>query len=111
MNKTYSIYNSLIFRRLLPPPISACNVNNTQTSLVLAPLLHQASAFCGRAFLFLCLILPTPLLCSCERESITSEADSLTRTAADTTANDDGLLHIGNIAIDTAWAGETHINY
>jgi hypothetical protein len=56
-------------------------------------------------------MLPASLLCSCERESITPEADSLTRTAADSTANDDGLLHIGNIAIDTTWAGETHINY
>ena len=31
--------------------------------------------------------------------------------AARHAAPDDGLLHVGSVTIDTAWAGETHISF
>ena len=113
MNIENHLCNLLISRRL-PPPISSYKVNRKTRGQAYSTLLHRAFAHCGRVFLFFIPFLLLPFcLCSCEKESITSDDEAITRTVpADSTAvHDDGLLHIGNIAIDTAWAGQTIINY
>lgn len=91
-------HNSLIIRRLLPPPISSCNVENSKLSGLTTPLLHQAFASCGRVFLCLLLLLPFTL-CGCEKESTAPNDDNLTRNAAaDSTANPLAI----NLKSDTA---------
>ena len=112
MNIENHLCNLLISRRLPPPPISSYKVNRKTRGQAYSTLLHRALAFCGRVS---CILLLT-LLCAlagCERESITPDNEAKTRAAAaDSTAvYDDGLLHIGNIAIDTAWAEQITINY
>ena len=51
-------------------------------------------------------------LASCEHDAIVPDDDpDVTRQAAADSTAADGKLHIGNIAIDTAWAGQTHIDF
>ena len=51
-------------------------------------------------------------LASCGHDAIVPDDDpDVTRQAAADSTAADGKLHIGNIAIDTAWAGQTHIDF
>ena len=50
----------------------------------------------------------------CQDDSYTEEPESLTRTTiwlGDTTGSDSGKVRIGNVVIDTVWAGETHLYF
>lgn len=65
------LHNTLIYRELLPPPISLCNVNNNHSiRLVNRSLLHQAFAFCGRAFCVMLLALLPLGFSSCEKPDV-----------------------------------------
>ena len=78
MNTCKQQHNTLIYRRLLPPPISCvpsvasdqrssapCNVSNTYRKAATPTLLHRAMALCGGVFLCLLFALG---LSSCEKE-------------------------------------------
>ena len=94
----------------LPPPI-ICNplrLARYFTDIGKDPLLHQASASCGRVITFLCLTLFLLTLTACEKE-IPGEDDALTRAAQQNDSTSGGLGIV--VTIDTVWKGETHINY
>ena len=67
MTKTRnSTYNTLIMRELLPPPIAQCKINISPIKVAISALHHTASRRMSRAFLCLCLIIPTFFFASCE---------------------------------------------
>ena len=113
-------HNLLKFSTLPPPTQRSCRVNNISFGLAntvrkgkfgVSTLLHQASASCGRFFCVALLLLALTFT-ACERDVTGSDPDSLTRTAVDSTATpDDSPLHIGQISIDTAWVGQTNLNF
>lgn len=96
MTKTQNdIYNTLIFRELLPPPIAQCKINGSLSDLANPTLLHRSMTYCGRAFdvrrncfrsaelkraslcshltaafLCLCLIVSAFFLGSCQQEEV-----------------------------------------
>ena len=59
-------YNTLILRKLLPPPIAQCKINISPIKVPISALHHTASRRMSRAFLCLCLIIPTFFFASCE---------------------------------------------
>ena len=59
-------YNTLILRELLPPPIAQCKINISPIKVPISALHHTASRRMSRAFLCLCLIIPTLFFASCE---------------------------------------------
>lgn len=62
--------NALIFSNLLPPPItSGRKYNKSHRSATNPTLLHQAYAFCGRAFVCMLLMLPLCFM-SCEKPDL-----------------------------------------
>lgn len=65
-NTQNNIYNTLIARELLPPPIAQCKINGSLSDLANPTLLHRSVTYCGRAFLCLCLIVSAFFLGSCE---------------------------------------------
>ena len=84
--------NSLIFSNLLPPPNLGSRLNYL--------------------YIFAVLLMLAAGLASCEHDAIVPDDDpDVTRQAAADSTAADGKLHIGNIAIDTAWAGQTHIDF
>ena len=108
MNYYTRLHNSLILRRLLPPPILLCSINKKSLRSANTPLLHQAFASCGRFSCAIMLLLALGLS-SCECGEAPVDAEQLTRTLADSTAADSavGLT----IEIDTAWAGVYNYTY
>jgi len=60
-------------------------------------------------------IVTTIAVAACSQdEPYTEEPESTTRTTiwlGDTTGGDSGKVRIGNVVIDTVWAGETHIYF
>lgn len=67
MTKTRnSTYNTLIMRELLPTPIAQCKINISPIKVAISALHHTASRRMSRAFLCLCLIIPTFFFASCE---------------------------------------------
>jgi len=67
MTKTRNnTYNTLIMRELLPPPIAQCKINISPIKVAISALHHTASRRMSRAFLCLCLIIPTLFFASCE---------------------------------------------
>lgn len=67
MTKTRnSTYNTLIMRELLPSPIAQCKINISPIKVPISALHHTASRRMSRAFLCLCLIIPTLFFASCE---------------------------------------------
>jgi len=121
MNHYTRLHNSLIYRRLLPPPISyvptvtsdqldipkggacsersqekssaLCNLNKKTPRTAIPTLLHQAFASCGRVLCIVCLLLAC-CLTACEREQhegLPPEDLLTTRTAADSTAAGDSV--------------------
>lgn len=67
MTKTRNnTYNTLIMRELLPPPIAQCKINISPIKVPISALHHTASRRMSRAFLCLCLIIPTFFFASCE---------------------------------------------
>ena len=96
MNITKRLRNSLIINSLLPPPNSGSRLNQ---HCIFAVLLMLAAGLAG-----------------CGRDTYGPDSpEAQTRHAVtDSTEADghaDSLVHIGGIAIDTAWAGETHIHF
>ena len=69
MNIQKKQHNTLIIRELLPPPISLCNnhISSNAFRSAIPALLHQAHAFCGRAFALMCIALPLAFA-SCEKD-------------------------------------------
>ena len=66
-NTQSNTYNTLITMELLPPPpITSCRINNNLSDLADPALLHRSMTYCGRVFLYLCLIIPTLTFASCE---------------------------------------------
>ena len=53
-------------RELLPPPIAQCKINISPIKVAISALHHTASRRMSRAFLCLCLIIPTLFFASCE---------------------------------------------
>ena len=53
-------------RELLPPPIAQCKINISPIKVPISALHHTASRRMSRAFLYLCLIIPTLFFASCE---------------------------------------------
>lgn len=93
MNYRNISHKSLIFRRLLPPPTISYYVNNKSHGFNHAlSLLHQAFAFCGRAFAFLSILLVLPFA-SCSREDVPSEPPAQ------------------QLQVDTAWADTIYYNF
>ena len=66
MERRDSIYNTLIAMELLPPPITSCEINISPIKVPISALHHTASRRMSRAFLCLCLIIPTLFFASCE---------------------------------------------
>ena len=70
MNIQKKQHNTLIIRELLPPPpISLCNnhISSNAFRSAIPALLHQAHAFCGRAFALMFIALPLAFA-SCEKD-------------------------------------------
>lgn len=71
MNIQKKQHNALIIRELLPPPISLCNnhISSNAFRSAIPALLHQAHAFCGRAFrISMFLALLSLGFISCEKD-------------------------------------------
>lgn len=66
--------------------------------------LYVLIAVCGVAII---------LSCSKEEATSLSEPEALTRNAgfSDSDEADSGKVRMGDVVIDTAWNGETHINF
>jgi len=97
MNITKRLRNSLIISNLLPPPPNSGSRLNQHCIFAVLLMLAAGLAGCGR---------DTYGPDSPEAQTRHAPADS---TEADGHA--DSLVHIGGIAIDTAWAGETVVNF
>ena len=94
MNITKRLRNSLIISNLLPPPNLGSRLNHLY---IFAVLLTLAAGLAG-----------------CGRDTYgpdSPEAQTRHAPADSTHGTTDSLVHIGGIAIDTAWAGETHIHF
>ena len=92
MNILKQSRNSLNFSNLLSPP-------------------NLGSRLSHPCFFAITLMLAAGLA-SCGHDAIVPDDDpDVTRQAAADSTAADGKLHIGNIAIDTAWAGQTHIDF
>ena len=117
------LHNSLKHREL-PPPIAFCNVINNHLLRSAKPaLLHQAFAFCGRAFdvpsssalllltrslVFPCLLMLPTIFISCEKPEWTEdEATRSNDEQNDSTAN--GSINI--TIIPPEWGGTREYHY
>ena len=108
-NTTYNALNMRGLKELPPPLCKLTGITTTPRDTATSPLLHQASASCGRFFTFLCLTLFLLTFTACEKE-IPADDDALTRAAQQNDSTARGGLGI-TVTIDTVWKGETHINY
>ena len=109
-NKHNNLCNSLIFRRLLPPPISSDNVGNNFFGLTTPALSPRSLTFRGRAFL-LFLTVMTVLFSSCEKEPLT-DATPPGATRSQEPADTTGTPSLGMvITINPDWDGEQSYSY
>ena len=110
-NKRENLCNSLIFRRLLPPPISSDNVNNNSCRGSSTPALSPRSLTSrGRVFL-LFLTVVTALFSSCEKEPLT-DATPPGATRSQEPADTTGTPSLGmTITINPEWDGEQSYSY
>ena len=95
------LHNTLIYSNLLPPPVtSGRKYNHHLHNIGHVTLLHQAFAFCGRAFC-VCLVLMLPL--SCEKPDYDEITDPNTRSG---TEKNDSTGSATGIVVGTDWEGE-----
>ena len=100
-NTTYNALNMRGLKELPPPLCKLTGITTTPRDTATSPLLHKASASCGRVFLCLFLAMFAFTFTACEKE--------ISYDYPEIVNNVNHVLF--GVWINTEWDGEEHLYY